>query len=201
MRPRCHGRRACADDISIHAPVKGATTKPTNLFAYIVNFNPRTREGCDNEQLYWLADSGVKISIHAPVKGATVNEAGKMRCQLAISIHAPVKGATDSRFVYAADALISIHAPVKGATEVYIYNRNAARHFNPRTREGCDTSLSGLSISKSGISIHAPVKGATVKIAPFTAYRSDFNPRTREGCDINDFLTQAPIILFQSTHP
>ena len=34
------------------------------------DFNPRTREGCDNKQPHPLLGGGI-ISIHAPVKGAT----------------------------------------------------------------------------------------------------------------------------------
>ena len=56
-------------DISIHAPVKGATVE---------------MEGKQYDEL---------ISIHAPVKGATVVEAVQF-VDTEISIHAPVKGAT-----------------------------------------------------------------------------------------------------------
>ena len=57
-------------DISIHAPVKGATFIVLALFPVILYFNPRTREGCDlpGNSLYTLRPA---ISIHAPVKGAT----------------------------------------------------------------------------------------------------------------------------------
>ena len=55
--------------ISIHAPVKGATVLVKFNVDTIFDFNPRTREGCDG------GDGQVKgfcdISIHAPVKGAT----------------------------------------------------------------------------------------------------------------------------------
>ena len=34
------------------------------------NFNPRTREGCDQVVMFGIRDSR-QISIHAPVKGAT----------------------------------------------------------------------------------------------------------------------------------
>ncbi len=34
-------------DISIHAPVKGATVKSTIILVVILNFNPRSREGSD----------------------------------------------------------------------------------------------------------------------------------------------------------
>ena len=66
------GGNLFARDISIHAPVKGATcwqiiTGNTRT----PNFNPRTREGCDyNTTTVWLCQE--KISIHAPVKGATI---------------------------------------------------------------------------------------------------------------------------------
>ena len=38
-------------DISIHAPVKGATTASDNRSGFFGYFNPRTREGCDHVQL------------------------------------------------------------------------------------------------------------------------------------------------------
>ena len=34
-------------EISIHAPVKGATLQPAKAIYAWHNFNPRTREGCD----------------------------------------------------------------------------------------------------------------------------------------------------------
>ena len=34
--------------ISIHAPVKGATITTSKTISYMLNFNPRTREGCDS---------------------------------------------------------------------------------------------------------------------------------------------------------
>ena len=36
-----------ASEISIHAPVKGATWMLTSTWTYFRYFNPRTREGCD----------------------------------------------------------------------------------------------------------------------------------------------------------
>ena len=57
--------------ISIHAPVKGATRSGPRHYDGIRNFNPRTREGCDDFG-YGKGYTYVKISIHAPVKGATL---------------------------------------------------------------------------------------------------------------------------------
>ena len=91
----------------------------------------------------------------------------------------------------------------------YKCNDNTRRHFNPRTREGCDTKVSVPSVYQLSISIHAPARGATgrtAKILRLMRFQSthprgvrhwnflarlsptDFNPRTREGCDA--WLTQ-----------
>ncbi len=59
-----------ARDVSIHAPVKGATIRMKSL----------------NQQL--------EVSIHAPVKGATKTTQPVEVPQI-VSIHAPVKGATE----------------------------------------------------------------------------------------------------------
>ena len=123
--------------ISIHAPVKGATT-------YVA--------GISNSKT---------ISIHAPVKGATryFNELTAEKRK--ISIHAPVKGATsflrggwlvsahfNPRSREGSDIMtggvckhvskISIHAPVKGATPTRCEWPRRRPNFNPRSREGSD---------------------------------------------------------------
>ena len=73
---------------------------------------------------------------------------------------------------------ISIHAPVKGATRRKTPNRPKKKHFNPRTREGCD---------------HKP--------SPVNSRCLYFNPRTREGCDQVMDLAKLFVSEFQSTHP
>ena len=102
--------------ISIHAPVKGATSLYRvgfdMLFLY---FNPRTREGCDKRK----------------------KDLSGLWCT--ISIHAPVKGATIEKYFYSISFKISIHAPVKGATVHIIPLYIIIQDFNPRTREGCDS--------------------------------------------------------------
>ena len=57
------------------------------------NFNPRTREGCDDIAVQH-GYTGTEISIHAPVKGATRCRVLYNGMRVKISIHAPVKGAT-----------------------------------------------------------------------------------------------------------
>ncbi len=80
--------------ISIHAPAKGATVFTSNKKFRWLNFNPRSREGSD-DQLDSIKEVMDKISIHAPAKGATRNSSMYYKDNK-ISIHAPAKGATSS---------------------------------------------------------------------------------------------------------
>ena len=77
--------------ISIHAPVKGATTGLQAIIKTSYHFNPRSREGSDicaaggkcecrnfnprsregSDPLFLWSATNQQISIHAPVKGAT----------------------------------------------------------------------------------------------------------------------------------
>ena len=100
--------------VSIHAPVKGATSRVDVGHVAASCFNPRPREGGDTANSALPADSRV-VSIHAPVKGATRPLAGNLPF-LRVSIHAPVKGATRVRAASRRSRGVSIHAPVKGAT-------------------------------------------------------------------------------------
>ena len=63
-------------------------------------------------------------------------------------------------FIFPIGLGVSIHAPVKGATTATPATATPATGFNPRTREGCDYTLS--------------IFGGMIW---------SFNPRTREGCD------------------
>ena len=96
--------------------MKGATGKSGWFEKPNTDFNPRTREGCDQK---WY-----NIVIH-----------------LDISIHAPVKGATMSNSSQSEPKDISIHAPVKGATLANLDIKRIKGNFNPRTREGCDEKI------------------------------------------------------------
>ena len=107
--------RQAAERISIHAPPRGATTRPGDDA-------PRQR-----------------ISIHAPPRGATVSSSQKVRMKMLfqftplregrrtrrtspgtadISIHAPPRGATAFLELSFCPLNISIHAPPRGATRV-----------------------------------------------------------------------------------
>jgi len=102
----------------------------------IISFNPRTREGCDEENA--LNQQWMKVSIHAPARGAT-----KMILMLFVR-----KWRFNPRTREGCDAI-----PVVAS--------GASSCFNPRTREGCDWGILKLLDFFFKVSIHAPARGAT----------------------------------------
>ena len=68
---------------------------------------------------------------------ASVTASGKNT----ISIHAPARGATRAMPREGGRLGISIHAPARGATAAAGNGKAIYRHFNPRTREGCDADV------------------------------------------------------------
>ena len=98
FNPRSHERSDSSwltlsdlEDISIHAPTRGATQCHDRLVSVFC------------------------ISIHAPTRGAT-QFPGSYSLLSCISIHAPTRGATTNEFMTAVSVKISIHAPTRGAT-------------------------------------------------------------------------------------
>ena len=104
--------------ISIHAPVKGAIAYFDGTTVLGINFNPRTREGCDADVILTFQDFRL-ISIHAPVKGA-IFALLRVKCRLSAfqSTH-PWRVRSESEAATGTAAQISIHAPVKGAIKFY----------------------------------------------------------------------------------
>ena len=122
----------------------------------------------------------------APVKGATRNLC-RIALQCIVSIHAPVKGATPAILIGMPTMDVSIHAPVKGATCVASNQTPRLNCFNPRTRKGCDSSISHHFRVQTRVSIHAPVKGATAPLSgPVNrAFQGHFS-RTSSFSDENE---------------
>ena len=166
------------NDISIHAPPRGATRPRGQPFSGIqFQFTP-LREG--RRERRKEKPSIKKISIHAPPRGATDAEVSR-KGRNQISIHAPPRGATMQQrapqpppeFQFTPlregrlpsvkkcnqDAQISIHAPPRGATQ-----------------KTCGKP------QKDIISIHAPPRGATKRAYKRTYARDifQFTP-LREG--------------------
>ena len=101
-------------EVSIHAPVKGATSGFGATLRMAGGFNPRTREGCDFARQYCPRKQQL-VSIHAPVKGATGGEPSNIRNSRGFN----------PRTREGCDCSLPV-----------IERR--LRCFNPRTREGCD---------------------------------------------------------------
>ena len=124
----------------------------------------------------------ILISIHAPVKGATSLK-DSYRGTYRISIHAPVKGATYLLASVEPVIKISIHAPVKGATLGVNPGLFSHLDFNPRTREGCDSSF--LICCKFSSYFNPRTREGCDHYSSITrTTKNYFNPRTREGCDV-----------------
>ena len=127
---------AClSEEVSIHAPVKGAT--PLSPFSPLraSSFNSRSREGSDPCR---GAGKGCRERFNSRSREGSDFKVTVSSLTLHVSIHAPVKGAT-SYFIPAIGKLdVSIHAPVKGATWGRTQRRWRVYRFNSRSREGSD---------------------------------------------------------------
>lgn len=62
---------AIDNDVSIHAPTRGATGVTAATLHETINFNPRTRIGATD--YFYFIGLGPNISTHAPARGATAN--------------------------------------------------------------------------------------------------------------------------------
>ena len=80
-----------------------------------------------------------KVSIHAPARGATQTPKGYDTYEI-VSIHAPARGATDFVVPLPLSYAVSIHAPARGATTTLRPLSPRGGCFNPRAREGRDTT-------------------------------------------------------------
>ena len=99
--------------VSIHAPSRGATSRPRWAFYLCPCFNPRPFARGDDSCFCY--GSPACVSIHAPSRGATTLTATDAFTSI-VSIHAPSRGATALTGERMGDGFVSIHAPSRGAT-------------------------------------------------------------------------------------
>ena len=185
------------EQISIHAPARGATVYRRRDRRRRHNFNPRTREGCD----LTAGDQhrGRRISIHAPARGATL-DVEHTYYRTDISIHAPARGATARWRTKPAPIAISIHAPARGATPARFAARRRARFQSTHPRGVRPLVIVDQVMAKKFQSTH-PMRGATSSPSGFSSVSCDFNPRTPCGVRLDISHTYATTAPFQSTHP
>ena len=125
------------DQVSIHAPARGATKRRYVIRLCIRGFNPRTRTGCDLD-----------------------NPAGTYAVDWFQSTHPHgVRHITFPSLVFV-NWFQSTHP--HGVRQLICETADLLRlSFNPRTRTGCDF-YSGLGRpARRPVSIHAPARGAT----------------------------------------
>ena len=135
------------DDVSIHAPARGATIQRSACLLrpqfqstpphggrrvprdpvdrWCDRFNPRPRTGGDT--LVWVPDATRRL----------------------VSIHAPARGATPSTGGPCGGRRVSIHAPARGATYSKRWSGMRFPSFNPRPRTGGDGAI--ISVKMRGV--------------------------------------------------
>jgi len=149
----------CVWLVSIHAPLRGATTRLAFFFLLFLGFNPRTPAGCDSIGITLMQSTkmfqsthpcGVRpaslasflassrVSIHAPLRGATAGGGGRLADWHKFQSTHPCGVRLCRREQGCVPHAVSIHAPLRGATV------RKTRWY--KTYE---------------VSIHAPLRGAT----------------------------------------
>ena len=172
------------DQVSIHAPARGATQSRSRISSLLTGFNPRARAGRD---CFCMSDRNLAFSFNPRARaGRDLRSDGGYGNRSQVSIHAPARGATlmavasvDPRDQFQSTRprgarplegaherpceIVSIHAPARGATV---------------TGQGYEHT--------SVVSIHAPARGATSIAGTMTLPWMRFNPRARAGRDPAD---------------
>ena len=169
-------------EVSIHAPLWGATRKGMGIRARVVKFQSThpcgVRRYAPKLKPYWT-----EVSIHAPLRGATSCPSPKPQL-LQVSIHAPLRGATDHGL-----RSVAIHLRFNPRTPAGCDSpgpcplRSSTSRFNPRTPAGCDVRPKVIAVYRAEVSIHAPLRGATSAVVAQAVRKEGFNPRTPAGCD------------------
>ena len=176
------GRIDAQTQVSIHAPVGGATTASNFAFSRrFEGFNSRARRGRDDLAL--AANKALDtVSIHAPVGGATTRTLGEAYGQ-GCSFNSRARRGRD-------DQAIS-HTTTPSAC------------FNSRARRGRDDLYDYFGFPTINVSIHAPVGGATTcGVTHSCVSATCFNSRARRGRDdLRETLNSRVSYQFQFTRP
>ena len=142
-------------ELSIHAPTRGATLICWWFFFVTGDFQSTLPHGERHCGVVWLVTSPV------------------------LSIHAPTRGATQQHYPAFSKASLSIHAPTRGAT---LRGEGSRKHGNFQSTlphgERPDVKP-GINITNY-LSIHAPTRGATFTI-PFSPVTKNFQSTLPHG--------------------
>ena len=125
----------------------------------------------------------------------------QIRQKKTVSIHAPARGATREHRPRHRQAHVSIHAPARGATIAAKAEAEARTSFNPRAREGRDSSGLQAGNFAAQVSIHAPARGATgMHIAAPASNGVSIHAPARGATD-GPTIARGQSLTFQSTRP
>ncbi len=176
-------RRGIGEDVSIHAPARGATED------------------------YEFPAQLKFVSIHAPARGATRRRISSVKSSGQFQSTPPRGGRRRWPLRLCRRPQVSIHAPARGATRGVYYHSCFWICFNPRPRAGGDAFPITFILPRATVSIHAPARGATSQRIVFESQQGFqstpprggrpgeivdsvpcsfcFNPRPRAGGDSN----------------
>ncbi len=161
--------------ISIHAPMRGATSSAVSLLRRYCHFNPRSHKGSDDIESIFMGYS--IISIHAPTRGAT-------------------PGPTPTARTYS-DFNPRSH---KGSDRDIVTALRCLGVFQSTLPQGERQELQNLLPDRQYISIHAPTRGATfirAAYVPNKEFQSTLPRGERQNCKIYYQIAN----IFQSTLP
>ena len=138
------------------------------------SFNPRAREGRDDEAIVLV--NNATVSIHAPARGATRLETGVFQ-----------------------DSKVSIHAPARGAT-LRVCPSCVSLMFQSTRPRGARHEAAARLIRQEFVSIHAPARGATFA-GDITLQNGEFQSTRPRGARLRSSSRNALLPQFQSTRP
>ena len=150
---------AVSDDISTHAPARGATLADSIIDILVRNFNPRPREGSDDilcnffnsknhfnprpregsDDFTSICDISCIGFQPTPPRGERQNRIRISTTLFPISTHAPARGATLHEQEILRAMSVFQPTPPRGERQSRKNGKCPKRgHFNPRPREGSD---------------------------------------------------------------
>ena len=172
-----------SDQVSIHAPTRGATWPPLSESRFPHSFNPRPHKRGDHRCTPWRVNFVCfnprphkrgdrplgrrsphrhQVSIHAPTRGATVFPMPIVYKTKSFNPRPHKRGDPPRPPHPCRRCGVSIHAPTRGATPRAPGLAPCPCCFNPRPHKRGDESRDELDSEVVNVSIHAPTRGATV---------------------------------------
>ncbi len=182
--------------ISIHAPARGATPAGPPPSSKSDHFNPRTRTGCDDNELRkadldWNFNPRTRTGCDTAVNQFVITlEDFNPRTRT---------GCDDVMIDVRLDVLFQSTHP-HGVRPQFSCVLVIKWYFNPRTRTGCDLG-NRVRIVQPEISIHAPARGATLDMFHYAVMTDISIHAPARGATSMSLLMIGQANRFQSTHP